>query len=64
MTDGSGGFILPIMFAGLLFYANPTTQMLIGTYDFQVPFPSSKAVTFGLIWWGLVLYFLSLRPNG
>ena len=31
---------------------------------FQVPFPPSEAVTFGLIWCGLALYFLSRRPMG
>ena len=60
----AGNRDLPIMVAGLLFYANPTTQMLIGIYHFQVPFPPSEAVTFGLIWCGLALYFLSRRPNG
>ena len=60
----AGNRDLPIMVAGLLFYANPTTQMLIGIYHFQVPFQPSEAVTFGLIWCGLALYFLSRRPNG
>ena len=59
-----GNHNLPIMDAGLLFYANPTTQMLIGIYHFQVPFQPSEVVTFGLIWCGLALYFLSRRPNG
>jgi len=59
----AGNRDLPIMVAGLLFYANRTTQMLIGIYNFQVPFPPSEAVTFGLIWCCLALYFLSRRPN-
>ena len=60
----AGNHDLPIMVAGLLINANPTTHMLIGIYHFQVPFPPSEAVTFGLIWCGLALYFLSRRPNG
>ena len=60
----AGNRDLPIIVAGLLFYANTTTQMLIGIYHFHVPFPPSEAVTFGLIWCGLALYFLSRRPNG
>ena len=55
----AGNRDLPIIVAGLLFYANPTTQMLIGIYHFRVPFPPSELVTFGLIWCGLALYFWS-----
>lgn len=60
----AGNRDLSILVAGPLFYANATTQMLIGIQYFQVPLPRSEAVTFGLIWCGLALYFLSCRPNG
>jgi len=53
----AGNRALPIIVASLLFYINPTTQMLIGLFHFNVPLPAREWVVFGLIWAGLVLYF-------
>ena len=60
----AGNRDLPIIVAGLLFYANPTTQMLIGIYHFRVPFTMGEAATFALIWCGLALYFWTRRNAG
>jgi chloramphenicol-sensitive protein RarD len=59
----AGNRDLPIIVAGLLFYANPTTQMLIGIYHFRVPFTMGEATTFALIWCGLALYFWTRRDG-
>ena len=59
----AGNRDLPIIVAGLLFYANPTTQMLIGIYHFRVPFTMGEATTFALIWCGLALYFRTRRDG-
>ena len=53
----AGNRALPIIVASLLFYINPTTQMLIGLFHFDVPLPAREWAVFALIWAGLVLYF-------
>ena len=58
----AGNRALPIIVASLLFYINPTTQMLIGLFHFNVPLPAREWVVFALIWAGLVLYFTT-RPK-
>ena len=58
----AGNRALPIIVASLLFYINPTTQMLIGLFHFDVPLPAREWAVFGLIWAGLVLYFAT-RPR-
>jgi len=58
----AGNRALPIIVASLLFYINPTTQMLIGLFHFNVPLPAREWVVFVLIWAGLVLYFTT-RPK-
>ena len=58
----AGNRALPIIVASLLFYINPTTQMLIGLYHFDVPLPAREWAVFALIWAGLVLYFAT-RPR-
>lgn len=58
----AGNNALPIIVASLLFYINPTTQMLIGLFHFNVPLPAREWVVFALIWAGLVLYFAT-RPR-
>ena len=56
---------LPLSVASLLFYINPTTQLLIGVFHFGADFPPREAVVFGLIWTGLVVYFATRRsPSG
>ena len=58
----AGNRALPIIVASLLFYINPTTQMLIGMFHFDVPLPAREWAVFALIWAGLVLYFAT-RPQ-
>ena len=58
----AGNRALPIIVASLLFYINPTTQMLIGLFHFDVPLPAREWAVFVLIWAGLVLYFAT-RPR-
>ncbi|KAF0093136.1 MAG: chloramphenicol-sensitive protein RarD [Puniceicoccaceae bacterium 5H] len=41
---------------GLYQYMVPTITMLIATVGYHEPFPPYKAVAFGLIWAGLILY--------
>ena len=57
----SGARALPFATLGLLQYVAPTLQFATGLY-FGEPFTPAHAVTFGLIWSGLVLYTVaSLR---
>ena len=62
------GFVLScalLSVASLLFYINPTTQLLIGVFYFGAAFPLREAFVFGLIWTGLVVYFATRRsPSG
>ena len=57
----AGNSALPLSVASLLFYINPTTQLLIGLFYFGLAFPAREAVVFGLIWTGLVVYFATRR---
>lgn len=57
----AGNSALPLSVASLLFYINPTTQLLIGVFHFGAAFPPREAVVFGLIWSGLVVYFTNRR---
>ena len=57
----AGNRALPLSVASLMFYINPTTQLLIGVFYFGAAFPPREAVVFGLIWTGLVVYFATRR---
>ena len=57
----AGNSALPLSVASLLFYINPTTQLLIGVFHFGAAFPPREAVVFGLIWTGLAVYFTTRR---
>lgn len=57
----AGNKALPLSVASLLFYINPTTQLLLGVLYFGAAFPPHEAVVFGLIWTGLVVYFATRR---
>jgi len=59
----AGNKALPITIAGMLFYANPTTQLLIGLFYFDAPFPPQEWLNFGVIWAGLVVYFSTRRTE-
>jgi chloramphenicol-sensitive protein RarD len=57
----AGNSALPLSVASLLFYINPTTQLLIGVFYLGAAFPPREAVVFGLIWTGLAVYFTTRR---
>ena len=57
-----GNRALTITMASLLFYFNPTTQLIIGVFVYDAPFIMADAITFGLIWVGIAIYF-STRPR-
>ena len=58
----AGNRSLPIIVASLLFYINPTTQLLIALFHFDGQLPARHWAVFALIWAGLVLYFAT-RPR-
>jgi chloramphenicol-sensitive protein RarD len=43
--------------SSLLFYFNPTTQLMVGIFVYDAPFTLADAITFGLIWVGIAVYF-------
>jgi len=45
---------------GILQYLSPTCGLLIGVFVYDEAFPSSKLIGFGLIWAGLLVYWLDL----
>ena len=57
----AGNSALPLSLASLLFYINPTTQLLIGVFHFGAALPPREFVVFGLIWTGLAVYFTTRR---
>lgn len=59
----AGNSALPLSVASLLFYINPTTQLLIGVFHFGAAFPPREFVVFGLIWTGLAVYFTARRGH-
>ena len=54
----------PISVASLLFYINPTTQLVVGLVYFDLVAAPEEWLVFGLIWTGLALYFASRRRCG
>ncbi len=58
----AGNRDLPIAATSLLFYVNPTTQLCLGIFFFGEAFTLGDGLTFGFIWAGIVVYFVS-RPN-
>jgi chloramphenicol-sensitive protein RarD len=43
--------------ASLLFYSNPTMQLLLGVVGFSEEFMPRDLLSFGLIWIGIAVYF-------
>ena len=60
----AGNRALPISVASLLFYINPTTQLVVGLVYFDLVAAPEEWLVFGLIWTGLALYFASRRGGG
>ena len=53
----AGNHLLSMTMASLLFYSNPTTQLLIATLLFGETFAITDLLAFGPIWLGIVVYF-------
>ena len=58
----AGNRALTMTMSSLLFYFNPTTQLMIGIFIYDASFRMADAITFGLIWVGIAVYFAS-RPS-
>ena len=58
----AGNQLLSMTTASLLFYSNPTTQLLIATLLFREAFAVQDLLAFGPIWLGIAVYFAT-RPK-
>ena len=58
----AGNQLLSMTMASLLFYSNPTTQLLIATLLFGEAFAVKDLLAFGPIWLGIVVHFVT-RPK-
>jgi chloramphenicol-sensitive protein RarD len=47
---------LPMIALGLLFYINPTVQLLVAVFAFGEPLQPAAVWSFSLVWTGVVLY--------
>ncbi|MFL2845349.1 MAG: EamA family transporter RarD [Candidatus Puniceispirillaceae bacterium] len=56
-----GNQLLSLTMASLLFYSNPTAQLLLGAVAFSEQFLVNDLIAFGLIWIGIAVYFMSRR---
>ena len=45
---------------GFIMYINPSMQFLIGVFVLKEPYPPERLITFGLIWFALVLFTIGL----
>jgi chloramphenicol-sensitive protein RarD len=45
---------------GFIMYINPSMQFLIGVFVLKEPYPPERLITFGLIWFALVLFTMGL----
>ena len=59
----AGNRSLTTIMGSLIFYANPTTQLLLGLYFFGVPVTMLEVLAFITIWTGVMVY-LSTRRRG
>jgi len=55
-----GARALPMTSVGILFFITPSMQFLIGTLVLNEPMNPDKFISFAIIWFGLVLYSISL----
>ena len=58
----AGNQLLSMTTASLLFYSNPTTQLLIATLLIGEAFEIRDLLVFGPIWLGIAVYFTT-RPK-
>ena len=54
-----GNQLLSLTMASLLFYSNPTAQLLLGVVAFSEQFFVTDLIAFGLIWTGIAVYFMT-----
>lgn len=54
----AGARRLPLATLGILFYANPTLQLLLGVLVFDEPLARAQIAAFVLIWLGILVYLL------
>ena len=59
-----GNQLLSLTMASLLFYSNPTAQLLLGVVAFSEQFLLTDLIAFGLIWIGIAVYFMTRRRVG
>lgn len=57
----AGNRALTTIMSSLVFYANPTTQLLLGLYFFGAPVTTLEVLAFVMIWAGVVVYFSTRR---
>ena len=56
-----GGQLLSLTMSSLLFYSNPTAQLLLGVVVFSEHFLVNDLIAFSLIWIGIAVYFMTRR---
>ena len=56
-----GNQLLSLTMASLLFYSNPTAQLLLGVAAFSERFLVKDLMAFSLVWIGIAVYFVSRR---
>lgn len=56
-----GNQLLTLTIASLLFYSNPTTQLLLGVVVFSERILVNDLFAFGPIWIGIAVYFTTRR---
>lgn len=49
---------IPLTMIGLMQYISPTMQFLLGVLVYGEPFPPERAFGFGLVWIGLIVFWL------
>ena len=59
-----GNQLLSMTTASLLFYCNPTTQLLLAVLLFDEAFAAYDLLAFGPIWFGIAIYFFTLSKSG
>ena len=60
----AGNQLLSMTTASLLFYSNPTTQLVIAILLFGEAFAARDLLAFGPIWLGIAVYFFTLPKSG
>ena len=58
-----GNQLLSMTTASLLFYSNPTTQLLLAVLLFDEAFAAHDLLAFGPIWFGIAIYFITLPKS-